>query len=356
MNIFFFKKRRIPTTTLQLFTRQLAILLDARLPLGQALTVLAEQESNAAFKKTLSALIENIQSGNTLSEALAGYPSLFSSLYINMIRAGEMSSTLSTVLSRLVSFQEQIQKMKQKITSMLLYPAIVLIAALLMIFFLGGMIIPKFEIIFADGFEKNSLPSCTLFLLEASQYIRNHIMTMILLLIAFLVAIKFAFTLEAFCEFFDRLFLGLPLIGNVLKKHYISQCFYTLGTLILHNVPPLEAIQITQKISNNRAIEKAMKMIHQSLEAGDSIMYPLQASHLFPPMAMSIIAIGEHTGRLAEMLLQVATIYEQDVHHRITQLMILIEPCLILLLACFVGGVVIALFLPLMTMIGSIGN
>jgi type IV pilus assembly protein PilC len=239
---------------------------------------------------------------------------------------------------------------------MLLYPAIVLIAALLIIFFLGGMIIPKFEIIFADGFAKDNLPVCTLFLLEASQYARNHMVMMILLLILCLAAIKLAFTLEIFCKYFDRFVLGLPLIGNIFKKHYISQCFYTLGTLMLHNVPPLEAIQITQNISSNRTIGRAMEMIYESLEAGDSLMYPLQASHLFPAMAVSMIAIGEKTGKLAEMLLQVATIYEQDVHYRITQLMILIEPCLILLLACFVGGVVIALFLPLMTMIGSIGN
>lgn len=356
MSMFFFYKRRISPVTLTLFTRQLAILLHAGLTLLRGLEILAEQESNRFFKQIILELIGHIESGTTLSESLAAYPSVFSRLYVNMVRAGEASGTLAIVLSRLVSYQEKMQHIKNKMTSILLYPALLLMITLVMILFLADVIIPKFEAIFADELVEGTLPPLTHIVLEASQYGRSHIITIATLIILALIVIKVAWSLEFFCNFIDRFLFKLPLLGQVLQKQLIAQCFSTLGTLMLHSVPPLEALRITETISSNRAIAKAIKMIHDSLQAGDSLLYPLQASRLFPPAAISMVAVGEETGRLPDMLLQVATIYEQEVEHRTAQLMILMEPCLILVLACLIGTVVIALFLPLMTMMGSLGN
>ncbi|KAB2644875.1 MAG: type II secretion system F family protein [Verrucomicrobia bacterium] len=352
----FFLKRRTPPSVLQLFTRQLALLLEAGLPLLRALEILARQEPHPFFRKTLLEVIKNIQSGSTLSESLELHPRLFSSLYLTMIRAGEMSAMLGTVLSRLVSFQEKMQKIKNKMSSILVYPTLVFMMTLLTVIFLVTFIIPKFELVFSEALEGGTLPPLTHCVLEVSRYGGSHCELIALLIGILFIAFRIAWILESPRRFLDRAFLYFPLLGELFKKHFIAQCFNTLGTLMLHRVPPLEALQITQTISDNRAIQGAMKMIHQSLQAGDSMIYPLQASNLFPPMVMSMVAVGEETGQLPEMLLQVATLYEQEVDHRTTQLMALIEPLLLLLLACLVGTVVIALFLPLMTMIGSMGG
>ncbi|MFZ4116693.1 MAG: type II secretion system F family protein [Chthoniobacterales bacterium] len=356
MRLLFFRKRRISRAVLLLFTRQLAILLHAELPLIRSLEILAEQESNRSFKQTLLELIENIQRGNTFSESLAAYPDFFPSFYLNMVRAGEISGMLGLALDRLLISQEKMQKIYHKMTSILLYPALVLIMTLLMMAFLAVIIIPKFEAVFAEALVGGALPPLTQRVLEVSRYGRDHLLNFFLGLGLLCIVTKIAFTVEHLCKLWDRLLLKLPLLGSMLQKYFVSNSFYTLGTLTLHRVPMLEAIQVTQKISDNRTIQAAIKMIYQSIQAGDSLVTPLQANPLFPPMVISMVAVGEETGQLPEMLLQVATIYEQEVDHRATQLMTLMEPCLILLLACFVGTVVIALFLPLITMIGNMGG
>lgn len=351
-----FFERRIPNTLLHLFTRQLASLLNAGLPLLRALQILAEQESHPLFKRTLLQLAENIQHGNTFSESLALYPHLFSSLYLNMVRAGELGGMLGIVLNRLALFQEKMQKVKNKAASILFYPVIVLIMTLVMMTFLLVIIIPKFEAVFADVLQGQALPPLTHLVLELSRYTRDHILLILSAVSLSFIVIKIALTTEPIRSFFDRALLKTPLLGPLLQKHFIAQCFNTLGTLMLHGVPILQAVTVTQKISDNRAMQSAMKSIHDSLQAGDQLIHPLKASKLFPPMVISMIAVGEETGQLSEMLLQIATIYEEEVEHYTTQFMTLMEPCIILLLACFVGTIVIALFLPLMSMMNGIQN
>lgn len=356
MKLDFLQQKRIPRQLLHLFTRQLAILLESGLPLLRSLEILAEQESNRIFKKRLCSLIESIQCGNTFSESLAAYPDIFSSLYLNMVRAGEMSGKLGLALKSLMHSQEKMQKMRNKIISILLYPALLLVITVMMMFFLTLFIIPKFETVFLEALHEGTLPSLTQTILEVSRYGRDHRWIIGLFLCILFLAIKIALCSKTLRSSLDQRLLRLPLMGKLLKKHFIAQCFTTLGTLMLHRVPPLEALSITQKIPANLAIQAAIKMIYQSLQAGDSMIYPLQASNLFPPMVISMVAVGEETGQLPEMLLQVATLYEKEVDDRTAQFITLMEPCLILLLACFVGTIIIALFLPLTTLIDSIGN
>ncbi len=344
-------RRRITPALRLLFTKQLASLLLAGLSLLRSLEILLEQESSRSFRQILLGLLESLEGGMSFYDALSAYPRLFSSFYRNNVRAGEISGTLGAALKRLALWEEKRERIHRKINSLLLYPAILSLTTVVMMIFLVVVVLPKFETIFAEPTFAGSLPPLTHFLLEMSRYGRNYFLFFLLGALLLLLIFKAASYYQPIIRGKDRLLLTLPWIGNLIRKYIISTSFHTLGSLLLHDIPMLEALEVTQQISGHSIMEHSIKMIYRDIQSGDSLLFSLRAHSLFPPMVLSMVAVGEETGKLPELLLEIASIYEEEVDYSLTQMMTLIEPCLLLLLASFVGTVVIALFLPLVTVI-----
>lgn len=346
-----FKKKTIKTKTLMIFTRQLATLIDAGLPLLRGLTVLAKQEKDEVLKGTINTLADSVQGGSTFSESLTAHPKIFNKLYVNMVKAGELGGVLELVLNRLAEFQEKAQKIKNKVTSAMFYPVIVLVIAILIMAFLLVFIVPKFEQIFKDMLGGKPLPALTVFVISTSNLIKDHIFAL-LGIIAVIIGGYIAFSRsEKGRVILDRIKLKAPLFGDLTRKSSISRFARTLGTLVTSGVPILQALNITRDTAGNSVIADAITKVHDSVKEGESIVHPLEASGVFPPMVISMIDVGEETGQLPEMLLKIAEVYDDEVDNAVTGLTSLLEPIMIVFLAVIVGTIVIALFLPLISII-----
>lgn len=351
----FFRRKKLSDKTLFLFMSQLATLVNAGLPLLEGLHILAEQAPEALLQRTIEHLMDSIQSGSSLSEALATHPQVFNTFTITMVRAGEAGGILGIALQRLADIQEKLQKIKNKIFSILVYPTIVLIVTSLIVVFLLAFIVPKFETTFREMLPGKSLPFLTEAIISISRNAKDYLSFITLGVFFLLVTWKFFLKTEQGKIIIDTIKLKLPLFGNLFQKSAITLFTQTLGTLIIHGVPILEALKIAQDTSGNKVMTEAISKIHHSLKEGDSMITPIKATDLFPPLVISMIAVGEETGQLSEMLLSVASIYENEVNEQTTRLLSLLEPLLILFLALIVGTIVIALFLPLITMMSEMG-
>jgi len=349
-------KRSISAKVLMIFTRQLATLIDAGLPLMRGLAVLAKQEKDPVLRATIDRLADSVQSGATFSESLAQHPKIFNKLYINMVKAGELGGVLEIVLLRLAEFQEKAQKVKNKVISAMFYPVIVLVIAIAILAFLLVFIVPKFEQIFNDMLQGRPLPGLTVFVIEASNLVKNNALFIGLGVVLIVVGYNLLANSVKGKEVLDRIKLRMPLFGDLIRKSSISRFSRTLGTLVTSGVPILQALNITRETAGNVVIGDAIAKIHDSVKEGESIVQPMEASGVFPPMVVSMVDVGEETGQLPEMLLKIAEVFDDEVDNAVAGLTSLLEPIMIVFLAVIVGTIVIALFLPLISIIGGIGQ
>ena len=354
MNIVLFQRKTVKPKVLMIFTRQLATLIDAGLPLLRGLNVLAKQERDSVLKSTINKLADSVQGGSTFSEGLAQHPRLFNDLYVNMVRAGELGGVLEVVLTRLAEFQEKAQKVKNKVVAAMVYPIIVLVLALGIMTFLMIFIVPRFQAIFHDMLGDKPLPAITLFVIGVSDYMQNHWVILLGVLVALIVAYKVIARTTAGRAMLDRVKLRAPLFGDLIRKTSISRFSRTLGTLVTSGVPILQALTITRETAGNQVIARAISQVHDSVKEGESIVQPLEASGAFPPMVISMIDVGEETGQLPEMLLKIAEVYDDEVDNSVAALTSLLEPIMIVMLALIVGTIVIALFMPLISIISGL--
>jgi type IV pilus assembly protein PilC len=292
-----------------------------------------------------------VQGGSTFSESLAQHPRIFNKLYINMVKAGELGGVLELVLNRLAEFQEKAEKIKNKVMSAMLYPVVVIIISALILCFLLVFIVPKFQQIFHDMLGNKPLPGITQFVINASQMLQHQWYYIIGFIVVVTVAYKALAATAAGKFLIDRAKLYVPLLGDLTRKSSISRFARTLGTLVTSGVPILQALNITRETAGNYVIADAISKVHDSVKEGESIVQPLEASGVFPPMVISMIDVGEETGQLPEMLLKIAEVYDDEVDNAVSGLTSLLEPIMIVFLAVIVGTIVIALFMPLIAII-----
>jgi type IV pilus assembly protein PilC len=351
-----FQRKKVKPKLLMIFTRQLATLIDAGLPLLRSLTVLAKQERDALLRNTINKMAETVQGGSTFSEALAQHPYIFNDLYVNMVRAGELGGVLELILGRLAEFQEKAAKIKGKVGGAMIYPIIVMTMAVGIMAFLLVFIVPKFEAVFHDMLGDKPLPAVTLFVIAVSKFVQNHWLVLIGVIVALFAGLRFANRTSGGRFIIDRFKLRVPLFGDLIRKTAISRFSRTLGTLVTSGVPILQALNITKETAGNMVIASAISQVHDSVKEGESIVQPLEASGAFPPMVISMIDVGEETGQLPDMLLKIADVYDDEVDNSVAALTAMLEPIMIVFLAVVVGTIVIALFMPLISIISGLQN
>jgi type IV pilus assembly protein PilC len=349
--ILLLQRTKVKAKVLMIFTRQLATLIDSGLPLLRSLTVLEKQERDKLLKKTINKLADAVQSGNTFSDALALHPRIFNNLYVNMVKAGEVGGVLELVLNRLSEFQEKANKIKNKVMSAMVYPIIVMTMAVGIMGFLMVFIVPKFEAIFHDMLGDKPLPVITQFVIGASNLVQHRALVLVGAVIAVVAAYKFIGRTRGGRFVIDSFKLRMPLFGDLNRKTAISRFARTLGTLVTSGVPILQALSITRETAGNATIASAISQVHDSVKEGESIVQPLEASRAFPPMVISMIDVGEETGKLPEMLLKIADVYDDEVDNAVAALTSMLEPIMIVFLALIVGTIVLALFTPLISII-----
>jgi type IV pilus assembly protein PilC len=353
-NIVLFQRKTVKSKVLMIFTRQLATLIDSGLPLLRSLNVLAKQERDNVLKNTINKLADGVQGGNTFSDALSLHPRIFNDLYVNMVKAGELGGVLEVVLNRLAEFQEKAAKIKNKVKGAMVYPVIVMGMAFAIMGFLLVFIVPKFEAIFHDMLGNKPLPLITQFVIGASNFVKNHGLLLVGAVIAAVAAYKFINRTRGGRFLIDRFKLRMPLFGDLNRKTAISRFARTLGTLVTSGVPILQALTITRETAGNACIAAAISQVHDSVKEGESIVQPLEASRAFPPMVISMIDVGEETGKLSEMLLKIADVYDDEVDNAVAALTSMLEPIMIVFLAVIVGTIVLALFTPLISIISGL--
>lgn len=348
---------RVKSKVLTTFTRQLATLVDAGLPLLRGLRVLEKQEKHPTLKQIIGELGVGIEGGSTFSEALAQHPKVFNRLYVNMVKAGELGGVLEVVLARLSEFMEKAQKIKGKVIAAMFYPCAVITVAVAILAVLMVWVVPKFKEIFHDMLGPGKeLPGFTRFVLGISDTIANHfILTAITLIAVFIAFVAFVRTRFG-RRLFDKFKLNMPVLGPVISKVAISRFTRTLGTLVSSGVPILQALTIVKETSGNVIIGSAVASVHESVKEGETITAPLEASGVFPPMVISMVDVGEQTGALPEMLMKIADNFDEEVDNAVAAMTSLLEPIMIVFLAVIVGSIVIALFLPLITLMESVGD
>jgi len=342
---------KVPGKTLTVFTRQLSTLISAGLPLLRSLRTLGKQEKDANLKKIMLGLSESVEGGTTFSEALSQHPKAFNKLYVNMVKAGELGGVLEIVLTRLAEFAEKSQRIKGKVTSAMVYPLVVLTIAVGIVTFLMLFIVPKFEAIFKDMLGGRPLPFITQMIMDLSRFIQGNFILIAVVIIVAVVAARFAMKMPGVAATVDNYKLKIPLFGDMLTKTSVARFSRTLGTLVSSGVPILQALNITRDTAGNLRVSKAVESIHDNVKEGESMVTPMEASGIFPPMVVSMVQVGEETGQLPDMLTKVADVFEEEVDNAVSGLTSLLEPVMIVLLALVVGTIVVALFLPLITII-----
>ena len=338
------------------FTRQLSTLINAGLPLMRALRVLQRQEKNLALRDAVTQMAESIESGSTFAEALAAHPKIFDRLFVNMVKAGELGGVLDVVLARLAEFQEKAEKIKGKVKSAMTYPMVVLFMAIAILMFLMTYIVPKFSDIFGDLMGGKGMPLITQFVMNASAMIKNNILMVLIAVAALVMVIKLLAKTTQGRLALDKFKLHAPVFGTLISKNSISRFTRTLGTLMSAGVPVLQALNIVKETVGNEVISRAVATIHDAVKEGENMAPPIASSKVFPPMVISMVEVGEETCALPDMLMKIADSYDDDVDNAVAAMTSIIEPLLIIFLAVVVGTIVIALFMPLVSIIGGLSG
>ncbi|MFP4157592.1 MAG: type II secretion system F family protein [Opitutales bacterium] len=343
--------RVIKPEELTIFTRQLATLLEAGLPLLRALEVMIRQEQNLRFKGVLEQIADQVKSGNSFSDGLSQHPKIFDRLFINMVKAGEAGGVLDVVLSRLAGFMEKALKTKKKVKSAMVYPLVVVGVAISIVALLMIVVVPKFEDIFADMLGGAALPGPTRLVIGISNFMQENFLLTLGLIAAVFFGSKFLLRTKIGSKAFNWCSINLPKLGDLVRKVNIARITRTFGTLLSSGVPILQSITITKDISGNAFYTNALSRIHDSVRDGESLSAPMERESVFPNMVTSMVDVGEETGELAEMLNRIADNYDEDVDNAVAGITSIIEPVMIVFLAVVVGFIVIALFLPIVEII-----
>ncbi len=343
---------KVSERDLAIVTRQLATMIDAGLPLVQCLNILAQQQENKIFKKTLGDIQATVEAGSTFSAALRNHPKVFSTLYTNMVEAGEAGGILDTILNRLAVYIEKSLTLKSKIKSAMFYPMTIVSVALVVVIFLLLYVIPTFQGLFANFGA--TLPLPTVIVLELSNIVRQYLLYMIGGLVGLIIGIRAYYRTAGGRRRIDGLMLQLPIVGPLIRKVAVAKFTRTLGTLVSSGVAILEGLDITARTAGNTVVEEAVQKARSAIAQGKTIAEPLQESKVFPPMVVQMIAIGEQTGALDRMLNKVADFYEEEVDIAVGTLTSLLEPLMVIFLGVVVGGVVIAMYLPIFKLISVI--
>ncbi|NBO91614.1 MAG: type II secretion system F family protein [Planctomycetia bacterium] len=336
------------------FTRQFSTLQDAGLPVLRALRILEGQMKPGALKNALIDVVDDVESGSTLSEAFAKHPRCFDRLYVNMVKAGEAGGALEVILKRLADFKEKAQSLQRKITGAMVYPVVVILVAVSILTFIMLYIIPKFEKIFKDF--NMTLPEMTRALMAVSKWFSLYWYTLPLFPLAFWLLIKLIRLSKTGNYAVDRVLLFIPIIGPLIEKTIVARTTRTLGTLVASGVPILEALSIVRETCTNAVFERMYQRVYESIREGDTIAQPLKESRMVDDMVVNMIDVGEETGDLDSMLYKIADVYEEEVDVMVESLISLLEPLMIVFLGVVIGSIVIALFLPLIKLLEGLSK
>lgn len=342
---------RVKPAAVNVFTRQLATLVEAGLPLLRGLRLLAQQERYPKFKGIIADLGASIESGNALSEALALYPRVFNRLYVSMVKAGEASGALELTLRRLAEFQEKAHRIKGKVKSAMFYPCAVMTVAFAILIVMMLFVVPRFQLVFQDLLSGRPMPAFTVFVLYLSNLARHHALLAGGVIAGTIVVLSLCIRTLWGRWLFDAVRLRLPVLGNVLRQSAIARFARTLGTLLGSGVPILQSLTILRETAGNVHVARLISTIHDAVKEGETVALPLRQSPIFPPMIVGMVDVGEQTGALPDMLLKIADDCDNEVDNAVNAMTSLLEPIMIVFLAVVVGSIVIAMFWPIIRII-----
>jgi len=349
---FSFGQPGIKTRDIVIFTRQFATMINSGLPLVQSLSILASQTENKALKEVTKQVVFDVEAGNTLADAFSRHPKAFSGLFVNMVAAGEAGGILDTILLRLATFLEKNDALIRKVKSAMVYPAVIMSVAAIAITVLLIFVIPVFQSMFAS--VSMELPLPTRVVIGLSEFLIGYWWAIGLTVAGAVFLVKQYYATPDGHKNIDKLMINSPILGDVIRKSAVSRFTRTLGTLISSGVSILDGLEITAKTSGNRVIHDAVMESRASIAGGETIAAPLERSKVFPPMVISMIAVGEQTGGLDEMLSKIADFYDEEVDVAVGTLLSLMEPVMIVVLGVVVGGMVVAMYLPIFDMMNAI--
>jgi type IV pilus assembly protein PilC len=348
-----FLKRKVNQRAIAIFTRQLATMIDAGLPLVQSLEILSSQQENKVFKNIIREIREDVEGGSTFAGALKKHPVTFNELYTNLVVAGEEGGILDNILTRLANYIEKSEALKKKVKSAMIYPSTIVGVAVIVVMILMIFVIPVFEALFKSSGQ--TLPLPTLIVVTLSKLIKKYVVIVIPALILLIFLLRKYHQTQNGRAVIDSFLLKLPVFGQLFKKIAVARFSRTLGTLVSSGVPILDGLLIVSRTSGNRTIEMAILNARSSIREGETIAEPLNRSGIFPPMVIQMISVGESTGALDSMLSKIADFYEEEVDIAVANLTSLLEPFLMVFLGVVIGGVVISMYLPIFQMASAIG-
>jgi type IV pilus assembly protein PilC len=348
------RKPRITTRDQGVFTRQFATMINAGLPLVQCLNILGQQADNPYFRKVILDVMSSVEQGSTLAEAMGKHPSVFGKLYVNMVAAGEAGGVLDTIFVRLAVYLEKAEALKRKVKGAMTYPAIVLLVAVGATTFMLLFIIPTFAKMFTDF--GGDLPLPTQIVLGLSNFLKAWWWAMGAVIVAGALAGRSYYRTPKGKRVLDGLSLRVPILGSIIRRAAVARFTRTLGTLISSGVPILEGLEITARTAGNSVVEDAIVKTRGSISEGNTIAEPLRECSVFPPMVVQMIAVGEQTGALDEMLAKIADFYDDEVDAAVEQLTAVIEPAMIVIMGVVVGGMLVAMYLPMFKLVSVISG
>jgi type IV pilus assembly protein PilC len=349
-----FGAKKVATKDLVVFTRQFATMIDSGLPLVQCLEILAGQQENPTFKDVLYKVKEAVESGSTFADALSKHPKVFDQLYVNLVAAGEVGGILDTILNRLAAYIEKAMKLAKQVKGAMVYPATIMSIAVIVVGVILVFVIPTFAKMFADfGGE---LPGPTKFVIMLSNFFKKYIIVMIAGFFAFKYVFGKYYETPKGKKVVDRLALKAPIMGPLIRKVSVAKFTRTLGTMISSGVPIMDGLEIVAKTAGNKIVEEAIYKVRQAISEGKTMAEPLAECGVFPPMVVQMISVGEATGAMDAMLNKIADFYDDEVDDAVGALTAMMEPMLMVVLGTTVGGLVIAMYLPIFKLAGAVGG
>lgn len=349
-----FLQPKVQTSDVVVFARQFATMIGAGLPLIQCLDILQAQQENRTFKKMLKEAKDNVESGSTLEDALKKYPNVFDNLFVNMVAAGETGGILDTILDRLSAYMEKAMKLKKQVKSAMTYPLIILVIAVLVVAVILVFVIPVFEKMFADF--GGALPAPTQIVVGLSRFVKGNIHWLILAVAGFIYGLRRYYRTEKGRSFIDKYVLNLPVFGSLIRKVAVAKFTRTLGTMISSGVPILDALDIVAKTAGNKTVERAVYTVRSAISEGRTMAEPLGETGVFPSMVVQMVSVGESTGALDAMLGKIADYYDDEVDAAVSSLTAMLEPFMMVFLGVTIGGLVIAMYLPIFKMASLVSN
>lgn len=346
--------KKIETKDLVVFTRQFATMIDSGLPLVQCLDILSSQQDNKAFKEILSKVKESVESGSTFADALAKHPKAFDQLFVNLVAAGEIGGILDTILNRLAAYIEKSMKLKKQIKGAMVYPITIMSIAVVVVGVILVFVIPTFAKMFADfGGE---LPAPTKIVIALSNFLSKYIIVIIAAFYGIVWLVKKYYATPSGQKNIDRWALKAPIVGPLVRKVAVAKFTRTLGTMVSSGVPIMDGLEIVAKTAGNKIVEEAIYAVRQAISEGKTMAEPLAACGVFPPMVVQMISVGEATGAMDTMLNKIADFYDDEVDDAVSAMTAMMEPLLMVFLGTTVGGLVVAMYLPIFKLAGAVGG